>query len=145
MGLEDLLGDQLLSKTGNVQTSDITINKIICIYFSAHWCPPCRGFTPILSEFYNQCKANEKELEIVFASKDNTQQQFDDYYGEMAWLCLPFGSPKVQELSEKYAVSGIPSLIVLNSKGNVVVKNGRQDVAGNGAKAFDDWIEKDNK
>ena len=25
---------------------------IICIYFSAHWCPPCRGFTPILKDFY---------------------------------------------------------------------------------------------
>ena len=25
---------------------------IILIYFSAHWCPPCRGFTPILKDFY---------------------------------------------------------------------------------------------
>lgn len=24
----------------------------ICIYFSAHWCPPCRGFTPVLKDFY---------------------------------------------------------------------------------------------
>ena len=28
---------------------------IILIYFSAHWCPPCRGFTPILKDFYEVC------------------------------------------------------------------------------------------
>ena len=27
-------------------------NNVICFYFSAHWCPPCRGFTPILKTFY---------------------------------------------------------------------------------------------
>ena len=26
--------------------------EFICIYFSAHWCPPCRGFTPVLKDFY---------------------------------------------------------------------------------------------
>lgn len=31
-------------------------NSIICIYFSAHWCPPCRGFTPILKNFYDVSK-----------------------------------------------------------------------------------------
>ncbi len=26
--------------------------KVVVIYFSAHWCPPCRAFTPILKDFY---------------------------------------------------------------------------------------------
>ena len=29
--------------------------EFICIYFSGHWCPPCRGFTPILKDFYEVC------------------------------------------------------------------------------------------
>ena len=26
--------------------------QLVCFYFSAHWCPPCRQFTPILKDFY---------------------------------------------------------------------------------------------
>ena len=29
--------------------------EFICIYFSGHWCPPCRGFTPVLKKFYQVC------------------------------------------------------------------------------------------
>lgn len=50
-----LLGQQLLKKTGEVVNADEALKdkKIICYYFSAHWCPPCRNFTPILADFYN--------------------------------------------------------------------------------------------
>lgn len=27
--------------------------KVIAFYFGAAWCPPARGFTPILRKFYN--------------------------------------------------------------------------------------------
>lgn len=26
--------------------------QIVCLYFSAFWCPPCQNFTPVLKEFY---------------------------------------------------------------------------------------------
>ena len=28
--------------------------QALALYFSAHWCPPCRGFTPQLAEWYKQ-------------------------------------------------------------------------------------------
>ena len=28
--------------------------KIVCFYFSAHWCPPCRAFTPMLKDAYEE-------------------------------------------------------------------------------------------
>ena len=26
--------------------------KVVCFYFSAHFCPPCKTFTPVLADFY---------------------------------------------------------------------------------------------
>jgi len=31
------------------------------LYFSAHWCPPCRGFTPKLTEFFNKANSVSRE------------------------------------------------------------------------------------
>ena len=34
--------------------------KLVGVYFSAHWCPPCRGFTPVLANHYKTWnKANK--------------------------------------------------------------------------------------
>ena len=40
--LVDIPADEVLDKS-----------SIIFFYFSAHWCPPCRAFTPILKKFYD--------------------------------------------------------------------------------------------
>ena len=66
--------------------------KYIGLYFSAHWCPPCRGFTPSLVDAYKK-DLKAKGLEIIFVSSDRDQKSFMEYYGEMPlglW-CL-FGS-----------------------------------------------------
>merc|ERR1719326_1001531 len=95
-----LFGDSLLGKSGNVATSTALAGKTgVLVYFSAHWCPPCRGFTPKLAEFYTK-HAKAQDFEVVFVSSDRDQQAFDDYFGEMPWLALPF------EHRKKYEVQG---------------------------------------
>ena len=49
------MGQQLMRKSGEVVKADKVLEdkKIICFYFSSHWCPPCRDFTPILADFYS--------------------------------------------------------------------------------------------
>ena len=90
----DILGDKLVNKQGEpVDINCLGGNKsVVGLYFSAHWCQPCRSFTPELVTFYNKVKQSEsgKCFEIVFVSSDKTAEEFEGYYGEMPWLALPF-------------------------------------------------------
>lgn len=54
-----------------------------------HNCPPCREFTPMLAELYNEINESERTLEIVFFSGDKTEEEFREYFGEMPWTALP--------------------------------------------------------
>ena len=101
---------------------------VVGLYFSAHWCPPCRGFTPKHAESYKAIKdSGDKPFEIVFVSSDKDQEQFDAYFAEMPWLALPFEQRDLKaKLSKKYKVSGIPSLILIDAKtGKTISNDGR--------------------
>lgn len=84
---KSLLGDKLLGT--DAMESICGEGKTVGLYFSAHWCPPCRGFTPKLAEFYKK-HHTEKNFEIVFVSSDKNDAEFQEYYKEMPWLALPF-------------------------------------------------------
>lgn len=66
------------------------------LYFSAHWCPPCRGFTPKLNEIYTGMREAGKKIEIVFVSSDQDEGQFSEYYKDMSWLALAFENRDVK-------------------------------------------------
>jgi thiol-disulfide isomerase/thioredoxin len=41
----------LETKAGkSVSASEALAGKTVVLYFSAHWCPPCRAFTPQLAK-----------------------------------------------------------------------------------------------
>ena len=91
----ELLGAQIQGKNGPVDTEQIFgEGKVVGVYFSAHWCPPCRSFTPNLVKFYNSVKAgpNASKFDIVFVSMDRDQKSFDGYFGEMPWLAVEYDS-----------------------------------------------------
>ena len=51
----DLLKDaDMLRFDGSKVKASVALadKKVVAFYFSAHWCPPCRGFTPVLKKFY---------------------------------------------------------------------------------------------
>ncbi|CAF1253038.1 unnamed protein product [Rotaria magnacalcarata] len=103
--------------------------KIIGIYFSAHWCPPCRGFTPILIDFYKKHK-EDKNFEIIFVSSDNDEESFNDYYKDMPWWKLDYKERgKRNELASSFKISGIPALILLDGdSGKIICNNGREQI-----------------
>eukprot|EP01089_Gocevia_fonbrunei_P005547 TRINITY_DN1601_c0_g1_i2.p1 TRINITY_DN1601_c0_g1~~TRINITY_DN1601_c0_g1_i2.p1 ORF type:complete len:116 (+),score=28.77 TRINITY_DN1601_c0_g1_i2:91-438(+) len=112
--IKEFFGDSLVNAAGESVSTDTLNDKIIAIYFSAHWCPPCRGFTPKLVEFYNEAKKEGKALEIVFASSDSDEKSMFSYMtgDKMPWLAVPHGDPRIDKLSEKFGIAGIPTLVV---------------------------------
>ena len=66
--------------------------KVVGVYFSGHWCPPCKQFTPLLSEWYENFKAgpNGDKLEIIFVSSDKNEMDFVKYFLTMSWAALPY-------------------------------------------------------
>merc|ERR1740115_463799 len=111
-----LFGSELTHNSSiDPPTSSLDQADCVGIYFSAHWCPPCRGFTPQLAEIYRNLKAAGKKFEVVFVSSDQDYEGFNAYFAEMPWLALPYDKRETkQELSSKFGVSGIPTLILLN-------------------------------
>lgn len=127
----ELLGDTLTSKDGDVKTADALAGKTtVGLYFSAHWCPPCRGFTPKLAKAYTD-SLKAKGMEIVFVSSDRDDDAFKEYFGEQPWLSLPFQNRDAKnKLSKKYKVSGIPSFVILDGEtGETITKDGRSNIS----------------
>merc|ERR1711974_594000 len=111
---------------------------LILFYFSAHWCPPCRQFTPMLRDFYEEVD----NVEIVFVSSDRSPEDMLSYMKESHgdWLACQHNSAVANQLKQKYGVSGIPMLVVCKKDGTVVTKDGRTHVMSKSPQqAVGDW------
>jgi len=127
-----LLGDTLKSGDGStISTSNaLAGKKAVGLYFSAHWCPPCRGFTPKLASAYSE-SLSKLGLEIVFVSSDRDEASFDSYFAEQPWLALPYDQRDLKaKLSKQFKVSGIPSFVILDGEtGELITADGREAVS----------------
>jgi thiol-disulfide isomerase/thioredoxin len=130
-----LFGDSLLRGPGGseVSTSKELNGKVVALYFSAHWCPPCRQFTPMLAQqAYAQMKKLGYPFEVVFASHDRSEDAFNEYLDDMPWLALPYSEKngRIAELVERFNPRGaIPSLIIFHRSGKVITTEGVRTIA----------------
>jgi peptide-N4-(N-acetyl-beta-glucosaminyl)asparagine amidase len=78
--------------------------RLVALYFSAHWCGPCRQFTPMLAELYSHLKDEYPThgLEIVFVSSDRDPGGFQQYFGCMPWMAVPFGGTIIPQIKQRY-------------------------------------------
>lgn len=135
-----LLGSKLAMKTGKFPTASLKA-KVVALYFSAHWCGPCRSFTPQLRQLYSD-RLKAQGVEVVFVSADQDDSSFAKYFGEMPWLALPFSERAAADnLNNKFGIRGIPALIVLNAAtGKVISDDGRRDVMQYKADVGTHWL-----
>eukprot|EP00997_Jenningsia_sp_PLL12_P009702 NODE_6714_length_493_cov_32.015766_g5924_i0.p2 GENE.NODE_6714_length_493_cov_32.015766_g5924_i0~~NODE_6714_length_493_cov_32.015766_g5924_i0.p2 ORF type:complete len:111 (+),score=34.33 NODE_6714_length_493_cov_32.015766_g5924_i0:79-411(+) len=100
--------------------------KVVFVYFSMHNCPPCRLFTPILADLYNESNADGKQFEVIFCSGDREEESYTEYFGEMPWKSVGFKSKITATLAKRFEVKGLPRLVVIRPNGDIIKKCGRQ-------------------
>lgn len=140
--IKELFGSEIETATGKkVGLGALAGAKKIGIYFSAHWCPPCRAFSPKLVATYNELKEQGKPFELVFVSSDRSADDMQNYIRElkMPWYAVPFKSDKRGQLGQTYGVRGIPCLVIVSDEGKTLSANAVGDVSQSGVKAYDNW------
>ena len=130
----ELIPEDLKGKNGQVKFSPKDA-PFLGVYFSAHWCPPCKRFTPKLINFYEVANKNKKQIEIVYVSSDKSEEQFNEYYGTMPWLAIPFGKEAIENLNQAFEIEGIPTLLLFNSEGKLIDDDARTTVENRYPKA----------
>ena len=136
------LPSEFESSNGKVSKEDLLKNEIIGVYFSAHWCGPCRAFTPKLAQFYKNINSEKKQMEIIFNSSDQDIKSFTDYFSTMPWIATPFESEAKNQIDEACGINSIPQLIIFDNKGHILDDNGRRTVDSQGVEAINTWKNK---
>ena len=136
--VENVIGKNLRYGGETLSLSELVENSggtpdLLGIYFGAHWAPPCRLFTPALTDFYNKINpvGGKKRMEIVFCSNDGNEAAFERNYATMPFAAIPYtDEQRIQNLKQRYGINGIPTLVVLdfNRGGELVSYDGRADL-----------------
>lgn len=121
-GLRDKL---IVCRDGTISRADdagLEEKKLIALYFSAHWCAPCRKFTPQLVDYYNQVAPQHPEFEVIFVSCDRSRFSWETYMREarMPWPAIDYDQLAGLAGLKQLSGDGIPSLVLLDATGHLL-------------------------
>ncbi len=130
--------DGLYDVSGAEVSTESLKGKIVGLYYSAHWCPPCQLFTPALVAFRDEHAA---EFEVVFVSSDLDADGQKAYMTEtdMKWPAVPYQSASAKRLKIRYWVNAVPKLVILAPSGALISDEGRKDVTSSPDTALAGW------
>ena len=117
------LKDSSLEPVPQASLADI---RYVAVYYSAHWCSPCRVFTPKLVAAYKEIKAAHPEFELIFVSSDDDEGSMKNYMREssMPWPAVRFDQKdNVRTLERPDYESGIPNLVFMSADGKELAKS----------------------
>jgi nucleoredoxin len=117
------------SKIEKVPTGTLADKKIFAFYYSAHWCPPCRAFTPELVKEYKKLSEKHPEFELIFVSSDRDEKAMEDYmdWGKMSYPAISYQDRSSARTVQAMGAQGIPYLVVTDANGKELIGKGTKD------------------
>ena len=105
----------------SVSLRDFQGRQVVLVFW-ASWCPDCRAEVPALKKM--QTQADPRKVAFVAVSFDRTKEAWEKYVkeNEMTGVQLFETAPrKESEVNTAYHVKWIPSLYLIDAKGNVAL------------------------
>jgi peroxiredoxin len=104
--------------------------KVVLLDFWATWCPPCREEGPNVVAAYN--KYHDRGFEVVGVSLDQDKEELNQFAANngMVWPQYFDGRGWGNSLAQRFGVHSIPQMWLLDKKGRVITKDGRNDLDG---------------
>lgn len=141
--VEAVIGSEILmdSSGKEVQVAHTQTFDLICLYFSAHWCPPCRVMTPKLAKIYRDSWSPTGKVCVIFISFDRDEETMMEYFEEMPWLAVPFNQrERCTSIADKFDVCAIPSVVILTKEGKELTREGYSEILSMGEAALVHWL-----
>jgi hypothetical protein len=112
--------------------------------FNVFRCKPCREFTPLLGSCFEKWEREGENIKIIFASKDFSKENFQEYFQSMpkSWLSFSFEDEKISELYKKFQVNGIPWLVILDGNGKLLENEADSTIEQLGENSIREWKNK---
>jgi thiol-disulfide isomerase/thioredoxin len=104
--------------------------KVVLIDFWASWCPDCVTEAPGVVDAYK--KYHDQGFEIVGVSLDEDKAALLAFAQQtgMVWPQYFDGKKWNNDVSKSFDISSIPAMWLVDKKGLLVTKNGRDNLAG---------------
>ena len=94
--------------------------KIVVMEFWATWCGPCRFSLPSLEMIYKQYR--DRGVVILLLNQDEESVKVRKWAGKR--FSAPILLDVKAQVAQRYGVSGIPHLFIVNQDGQVVYEHG---------------------
>jgi peroxiredoxin len=106
----------LASKGGGTVNLSQYKGQVVMLNFWASWCGPCRQEMPLLEDIYK--KYNKLGFTMVGVNVEPDSKAADDWL-KATPVTFPVAYDKDSKVSRLYDVSGMPSTVIIDRKGNL--------------------------